>query len=553
MTIEEYVDFCWDQVKFYVEGVQNKEIKVCKWISKAVDRYVADINRSDLEYRVDKVDNVFKFFYFINISKQTQYERFEPLPFQAFIIAALFGPYFKGTNKRKYRYAYLQMSRKNGKSVFATALQLYFLLADGVEDPQSLLLASTREQASICLLYATGIINHSPALAKRLEAQRFKIIFKDRTKSGFSKVLASNANKLDGYSASGAILDEVHSYPDDSLFNVIKSSTLARENPMIFLITTAGFSLTSFCYNFMLYSQNVLNGDIVDDTLFSAIFTLDEGDKIDDVSNWCKANPALGEICQLEDLIAEFNQGRYSITQMNSFITKNLNTFVDAVSSWIPNETLSKAYSDFDITELYGSECYVGMDLSSTRDLSSVVCLIKKEDKYYVVSYFFMANNAEKFLRSGGINLKEWMRDSHIILCDTPTIDYDLIVSKFEEINRNFDVKLVKYDSFNSTGIITQLYKIGLPVESMRQNTLQFNEPLKAIEKLIYDGYLLFNNPVLKWNLNNAVIWSDGNGNIKIMKNKSLDSVDGAVSLGMAMAAYQDVNRGTLLNNDLYN
>jgi len=552
LNLQEYVDYCWDSVTHYIYGVVDGSIKTNKWIKKSVENYKKDTNRKDLEYKVEAVDKVFKFFYFININKDNHYQRFVLLPFQAFIIAALFGFYWKGTNKRRYRYAFLFMGRKNGKSVFSAALQIYFLIADGVEDPQSLLLASTREQASICLDYATGIINHSPALRKRLEAQRYKIIFKDKTKGGFSKVLASNAHKLDGYSASGAILDEVHAYSDDKLFNVIKSSILARENPMIFLITTAGFSLTSFCYNHMLYCQNILNGDIEDDTTFAMLFTLDDKDDPADTSNWCKSNPALNEINHMEDLVSEYNQSKYSITQLNNFLTKHLNVFVDQEEAWIPNEILKNVVTDFNVEDLYGEKIYLGLDLSATRDLTALVGLIKKGDQFYALPYFFMANNAEKFIRSGGINLKHWIKDGWVELCDTPTIDYALVVEKFAWIKEHFDIVMCRYDPHNSAAIINQLYEIEIPCKPFMQRSQFFNEPLKALEKEIFDGNMNMKNPALKWNIRNAVPYRDGNANIKLMKNKSLDSIDGAVSLAMAMGAYQESNAGALITADIW-
>ena len=188
MQLEDYIKSCWDSVEEYITGVTTGKIVTNKWIKKTVSQFKEDLKREDLEYRVEAVDKVFKFFYFININKDNRYPRFKPLPFQAFILSAIFGFFYKDTNKRRYRYVFLFLARKNGKSVFSTALQLYFLVADGEVDQQSLLLASTREQASICLDYARGLISHSPALRKRLEAQRYKIIFKDRTKGGFSKV-----------------------------------------------------------------------------------------------------------------------------------------------------------------------------------------------------------------------------------------------------------------------------------------------------------------------------------------------------------------------------
>ncbi len=552
MTIEEYIKYCWKEAETYVKGIHKGTIKTNKWIKKAIERHMSDLKRKDLDYRVDRIERVFRFLYFCKINKDNKYQQFKPLPFQAFIIINLFGFYWKDTNKRRYRYAFIFQARKNGKSVFASLLQIYFLIADGVEDPQSLLLASTREQASICLDYATGIINHSPALSKRLEALRYRIQFKDKTKGGFSKVLASNASKLDGYSASGAILDEIHAYPNDKLFNVIKSSILARENPMIFLITTAGFSLTSFCYNYKLYAENVMNGEIVDDTLFAMMFTLDEEDDPEDSTIWYKSNPALGVICHIEDLKSEYNQSQYSVSQLNNFLTKHLNVFVDQENAWIPNEVLEPCFEDFNEEDLYGEDCYIGLDLSATRDLTALVCVIKKEDKYYVKPYFFMANDAEKFLRSGGVNLRKWMDKAEIILCDTPTIDYDLVVETFKDIQSKYNIRRCCYDPYNSAAILNKLYEIGIPMAVFQQNAQRFNEPLKALEILIFNGDIKMKNPALRWQINNAVIWKDSNGNIKIMKNSSLDSVDGAVSLGMAIGAYQDLNQGVKFDNNLW-
>ncbi len=552
--INKYIKESWESAREYIKGVEDESIITNKWIKKSVKRHLKDIHRDDLDYRTEEVEKVFKFFYFLNINKDNSYKRFNLLPFQAFIVVALFGLYHKDTDKRKYRYAFLFMARKSGKSVFAAGLQLYFLMADGVEDPQSLLLASTREQASICLEYATGIVHHSPSLEQRLEPQRYKIVFKDKTKGGFSKVLASNASKLDGYSASAAILDEIHAYKDDSLFNVIKSSILARKNPMLLLITTAGFSLTSFCFNYMKYAQNVMNDDVSDDSLFTMMFTLDEGDDITDTKNWYKSNPALGHISELENLEIEFAQSQYSITQMNNFKTKHLNVFIEQANSWIKTEVLNESFvTEFDIKELYGSEIYLGLDLSATRDLTALVGVVPKDDKFYVIPYFFMANNAEKFLRGGGVNLKEWIRDGHIQLCETPTIDYDLVVETFKEIKKNFDIRLCAYDPHNSAAIINKLWDLEIPTKAFQQRALNFNEGIKFLEKAIYDKNIYMKNPALKWNINNCVPYIDGNANIKFLKNKSLDSIDGAVSLAMAMGIWLDINKTVEITEDVWN
>jgi len=466
------------------------------------------------------------------------------LGYQAFMLMNLFGFYVKKTLRRKYRYAFLFVARKSGKTSFAAALQLYGLIGDGVINPQSLLVASSREQASIALGYITSMVQHSSAMNKRLVAQRYRIIPRDPNDQAYCKTLASNSSRLDGYSASMAILDEVHAYPDDSLFNVMKSSTGARENPLIFLVSTAGFSLNSFCYDYTEYCKNILKGDITDDSTFPLLYMLDEEDKINDTSTWVKANPALGVINHSEDLELEFNQAKHRGSQMANFLTKHLNLYVESEMAWIPESKLKPVFRKVTEEELLGRSCYAGLDLSSTRDLTSLVLVFNVEGRFKVLPYFFMVNNPEKLLRPGGIDIKRWIEDGHIIQCKTETIDYDLIRDKITELSSKFVIEKVNYDKFNSALIVPKLIESGIHCESFAQTAQKFNEPLKYLEKLIYDDTIdMSDNPAMLWNMRNVILWIDGNGNCKIMKNKSKDSVDGVVSLGMGISAYIDFHK----------
>lgn len=544
MSIEDYVQLCWDLALKYIDDVLDEKIITNKWIKEAVKRHLDDVEREDLDFRSDMVDRVFQFCYFININIRNTYRRFIPLPFQAFSIVALFGLYWKGTNKRKYRYGFIFMSRKNGKSVFSAILQLYFLMGEGVEDPQSLLLASSREQASICLEYAKGIILNSPALNKRLENQRYLIKFKDPTKMGFCKTLASNANRLDGWSCSGGVLDEVHSYPNYDIFNVIKSSILARENPMILLISTAGFNLDSLCFDLVETGKNVLGGRVEDDSFFFLLYTLDDGDDYNDRETWYKSNPSLGETLDIEDLEIEFQQAKNLPFQMSNFLTKNLNIFVNQADQWIPDDILRKTFDpSIKIEDFLGHKCYMGIDLSSTRDLTSFVLVFERDGILYGFPYYFMANNPDLYDRKGGINLRLWIKDGFIYQCQTPTVDYDLIYNVIVSLKDKFIIEEIAYDRFNSALLIPRLMEYGFNCKEFQQTAMRFNDPIKFLEKSIFDGNIKFpDNPTLKWNIRNVVLYKDGNGNVKFMKNKSLDSIDGAVALAEGVGAYLSWN-----------
>lgn len=545
LSLSDYLEDCWSKASTYVKGVESGSIKTSKWIKLAVQRHVEDVANEDLwDYRVDAVERVFKFFYFLNINIANKYSQFQLLPYQAFMLVALFGLYKKGTNKRKYRYAFLFMARKNGKTAFAAALQLYFVLADGVQDPQSLLVASTREQASIALESATNIIHNSPAISKRLDAQRYKIIFKDRSKGGFSKTLASNATRLDGYGASSCILDEIHAYPDDSLFNVIKSSILARTNPMVMLISTAGFNISGLCFDLVETGKNTLMKEIENPSFFFMLYMLDDKDDYEDTDNWVKSNPSLDEVVFLEDLLTEFQHAVNMPSELNNFLTKHLNLFVAQSDIWIPDEKVKELVNpDIKIEDYAGKDCFIGMDLSSTRDLASIVVLFFDEElnKHVVFPYFFMPDNQSKSLRKGGYSIDLWVKKGYINKSMTPTTDYNAIFHLIEKISNEHNIIKVMYDKWNAASLINKIQQEleYAYCESFEQTTTKFNRPLKHLETLIYnEDIILAENPVLRWNFRNAVLYQDGNNNIKLMKNKSLDSIDGLVSLGMAMGGY---------------
>ena len=165
-----------------------------------------------------------------------------------------------------------------------------------------------------------------------------------------------------------------------------------------------------------------------------------------------------------------------------------------------------------------------------------------------------MPNDGEKMLRSGGLSLYNWINDGLIYKSSSKTIDYDVIRDTLIEINNKYNIKIIYYDPSNSAIFIDKLRKTGIlnKCKPFPQRTHNFNEPLKYLEKLIFDEDIIMDSPVLKWNINNAIIYTDGNGNIKIMKNKSADSVDGAVALGMAVGGYLHMNSGSKLPSSVW-
>lgn len=542
---DEYAESHLREAYRYAEDIESGRIIANRWIKLAVERFRRDEKREDLLQDPVAVRRVFMFFSLLNINIRNSYRQYEIIPYQAFIILNLFLFYYRSTGRRRFRYMFLFVARKNSKTVFAVALNLYFLVMDGVADPQSLLIASTREQATISLDYAKAIVRNSPALRKRVKPMQYMIRFSFGNSRGFMKTVASEATRLDGYNPSSCILDEIHAHPDDALFNVVKSGILARENPIVILISTAGTKIPSFCYTMFENGKNILNGVVEDDSFLVMLYTLDEGDDYNDPSTWIKANPALGVIMSEEDMTIEYNQGKNVASQLPNFLTKNLNIFVLGTEAWIPEEVLQRVNTPFDLEKFKGKQVYIGMDLSSTRDLTCINCLFYDEETGEFKDYplFLFAKNPNRRLRQGGVDLRPWIRSGLIKECQTETIDYDLIYDTLVKINQDYEIVAVAYDPFNSDLIIPRLEGLGINCVPFAQTARAFNFPLKFLEKLIYDGRISFgNNPVLLWNFRNVVLYQDGNGNIKIMKNKSRDAVDGAVSVGMSVALWLSVN-----------
>ncbi len=426
-------------------------------------------------------------------------------------------------------------------SVFASVLALYFLIGDKELDPTSLVVASTREQAGILLDYGKNIVLNSPKLQQKLEIMQYSIRYQSGNSRGVFKVLPNNASRLDGYNQNCAILDEIHSYTDDSLFKVIKSAILARKNPITILISTAGFNQESFCNDLVEMCKSILKGDLQDESFFAMLYMLDEDDDYRDSSNWIKSNPALGEIISLEDLEIEYRQSENMSSLLNNFLTKNLNVFTSSIDQWIDDAVLAKAFCQVDNFTYTGKPCWVGIDLSSTRDLTSIVYLFYDDvnDRYNAIPYFFMANNPAKKLRKGGIDLQPWIDKGFIIECETKTIDYEMIYEHIIEKSQLYEIQSISYDQFNSALLIPRLEDAGLTCIPFKQTAMEYNFPMKFLEKYLYDERInLSENTALKWNFQNVVLYQDGNGNIKVVKNRAKDSVDGVVALAMAMGGW---------------
>jgi len=542
-----YIQQCWDAYHKYIDGVLSGSILTNENIKLAIKRHLSDIDRSDLDWRPEAVERVFKFFSYLRLPGK----RFNLEPFQAFMLAGLFGLYYKNTNTRKYMYAFLFIGRKNGKTAFAAALQLYFMIADGVKFPFSVLVSGSQTQANDTSFLALRIlIKSSPALSSRIAIMKSnRIVFKDPNKDGICKTVPAVEDRLEGLNPTSCILDEIHTYKSAQKFNVIKNALGTKENPMLFLISTAGYGKDSFCAQLVETGRNVLRNLSEDDRFFYMLYELEEGDDYMDPNVWIKSNPGLDTILDRKVIEGDAATSKSMPALLGDFVTKRFNIFLEELTEWIDDGVLMQSFNTLDPEVLKTLPCYVGIDLSSTRDLAALTCLWDAGEKFYSKTYYFFVKTTDNALRKGGIDIWRWCMQGYIIPCTTPTLDYDLVLEYIKKIHDENDVQGLFYDPWHFDRMKNEVVNLGLWSQPVAPTLKNFDPATRFLEMLFYEGRIVQeDNPCTRWNFRNTVLYKDTNGNMKPNKNKSKDSIDGVISTLNAIAGYLSQNTGATSN-----
>jgi len=543
--IAAYTSATLQKAEQYKRDVESGKQIASRWIQLAVERSRRDQQRTDIYFNSSEVERVYEFFYFTRISNGSSYSRFNLTPYQAWILSEIFGWFYTGhERKRRYRYALLYTARKSGKTVFFVVVEFLILMYDYQEAPEAYLCATTREQAGQALKYSKAIIKHSPALRKRLKPQQFQILYPKR--DGLMKVLANKPEKNDSLNPSIYIMDEMHAHQTLDFLNVMKSGTMFRANPLGIITSTAGFNKDYPFYTMLQTGQKVLQGIVEDDITFYALYCLDDEDEVEDFHLWEKANPNINQTVRLDDLVAEYKKAKLTISELNNFITKNLNRYLDNLEQWIPDDQYVKCFYTIPPPAGKRVDAFMGIDIASVRDFAAIEIVWTDEatGKMATIHEFHFPQNEVKRIRESGIDLGEWIKKGYIIEHPTPTIDQDFIFERVRHWHTVFNIQQINYDKWNSGYIIPKIeQELYIFCQHFQQQTTWFNFPLKYIERLFFEENIaMTDNPVMRWMFRNIVLYYDGNGNIKIMKNKSKDSVDGPVALGMAIGAWLQYN-----------
>lgn len=459
------------------------------------------------------------------------------------LIRPLFG-WKRADGTRRFRTAYVEVPKKNGKSELGAGIALYLLVGDREPGAEVYTAAADRFQATIVHDEAARMVKQSPALSKRLSiADTQKMIAYQATHS-WMKALSAEVPTKAGFNIHGLVFDELHAQKTRDLWDTLRYGGAARRQPLIFIITTAGWDKNSICYEQHDYAQKVLDGIIEDETFFAYIRAAAVEDDWTSPAVWNAANPSMGTIIDRESFAAECREAQESPTKENTFKRYRLNIWTEQETRLIPMAAWDECPATAGVEDLEGEPCWGGLDLSSTQDICAFVLYFPTR-RHRVACWFWVpGDNAYQRERRDGVPYLTWAREGHIKLTDGNTADHEAIAAEIEELGKRFDIQDIGFDRWGSQWIQTKLQAMGFAVTQFGQGFKDMSGPTKELLRLALERKLDHGgNPILRWMASNAAGQTDAADNVKPVKDKSTERIDGIVAaimgIGRAMAGVE--------------
>lgn len=467
-------------------------------------------------------------------------EAFDLEPWQAAVVGNLFGWVARKSGHRRYREGFVFVARKNGKTALCAGIALYLLLCDGEPGAQVYSAAAEQSQAALIFRNAMHMIAKCPDLLVRCRVYRaFKSIEVPETGSIF-RALTADAQTKHGLSVHGAVIDELHAHPTRDLVDVLQTATGARRQPMTVHITTSDYERVSICNEKYEYAKKVRDGAIADVSFLPVIYEAAAADDWADVETWKKANPNLGVSVKQEYLERECARAKESPAYLNTFLRLHLNirTNADVAAFDMKRWDACRGEQGFHelAVALEGKECYAGLDLASTEDLTALV-LVFPDDGNAVLPFFWCPKEGavarEKRHR---VPYTAWARDGFLALTDGNATDFDHVERTVIELSKRYRIRCLGFDRFGAAQVVTHLQDAGIEVVLFGQGFVSMNAPSKHLDILVRSGALRHGgHPVLSWMASNLMWEKDAADNWKPSKKKSREKIDGMSALIMAI------------------
>jgi len=491
------------------------------------------------------------------------------LPWERQIVWDIYGT-LKSNGFRQYKYVYIEIPKKNGKSEFAAAAGIYHTFADGEINGEVYGCAADRQQASIIFDVAIDMIDQWPYLKKRTKPQISHKRLTDKITGTFYQVLSAEAFTKHGLNVSGCIFDELHAQPNRDLWDVMTfGAGDARRQPIWWIITTSGDDpdRVSVGWEQHDYAMKILSGEIIDPTWYVVIFNY-EGEDIYNEENWYKANPSLGTTIQIDSIREAAEKAKVKPAEERLFRWLRLNQWITTkLTTWQPIDLFDQTVGEWTRSNLAGKDCYIGLDLSTTTDLAALCGIFPPQgeqlDWRVIWDPFIPADNMQERIRNDHVPYDVWLKSGYLTATQGNIIDYTEIHKRILLWKTLYNLKEVDADRAFATMLLQELAIDGLTCVDVPQTFVSLTDPLNQTEILlkgktpegdlkIASGTLLTgnmtheNNLVAKWCFGNTSIATNGQGFIKYVKEHKGKSVDrtkridciAALITGMARARF---------------
>ena len=540
-------------IEEYWQQIESEQVTACKRLIQQYQKLIDELKhpRNPWVFDIERANQPIEFIErFCKHSKGKWIGKPVKLElFQKTKIQAVYGFVHKDTGLRRCREVFTCVGRKNGKSTEKAATGNYMLVGDGEGGSEVYSVATKRDQARIVFSEAVNMISQSPALSKHVKKRKSDLYF-PVTFSKFEP-LASDSNSLDGLNTHNCIMDELHAIKDRNLYDVMKQSMAAREQPLLDMITTAGFVRECIFDDIYDYACKVLDGTVEDDRFLAFIYELDDRSEWVDFRMWEKANPGLGTIKSYEELAANVERAKHDPNFLPTVLTKDFNIRETTADKWLTFEQANNEET-FDVEELRDYYGVGGVDLSATTDLTYAAIIVMKpgSDKKYIIGQAFMPGDTiEQRSKEDKVPYDKWAQRGLITLCPGNKVDYRYVTEWFQQMKDEYGIigYWTGYDSWNSPAWVEDMenrlgYKNKNNLLPVIMGAKTLSAPMKLLgadlssKDIVYD-----NNPLMKWALTNVAIEVDKNENIRPIKGKhQRQRIDPAVALLIAYTVLQN-------------
>lgn len=532
-------------IREYWSKIQSGEIAACRRLKLQYQKIIDELDnpRDPWVFDLDRATRPIQFIeHFCKHSKGRWIGKPVKLElFQKAKLQAVYGFVHRDTMLRRCREVFTLVARKNGKSTEKAASGNFMMIADGEGGAEVYSVATKKDQAKLVFSEAVNMISQSPALNKHIRKRKTDLYFSPT----FSKFepLASDSNSLDGLNAHNVIMDEVHAWKDRNLYDVMKQSMPAREQPILDIITTAGFVRGGIYDSIYEYACNVLDGNVDDERFLAFIYELDERNEWTDFTAWEKANPGLGTIKSYDELAANVERAKSDPDFLPTVLTKDFNVRDTVAGTWLTFDQVNNEET-FTLDDIKGSYAIGGVDLSSTTDLTCATLLIMKPNgkKYLLQQYFLPGDLVEKRVKEDKIPYDKWAERGWMTLCEGNIVDYRAVTQWFLNMIKEHEIipLWIGFDRWNANYWIQEMKGHGFNMVEVAQGARTMSQPMKELAaELDMKNINYNNNPLLKWCLTNTSVKRDENDNIRPIKGANMrQRIDGTVSLIIAYTVF---------------